>query len=346
MAPTDSRPDLVSKLKGFAARNDTIADVREAKRQLSEFAKRFPLRTRPSSIEDLKASDVYEKGSKDSFFYWVQFGTSYVGGIKVWASTLENAKTKLDELGKLLKTAADDSLSLHEKVDAPWDGIKGFGADRHIAKKIITLLYPEKTLGVFSTPHFEHFASKLGLDPNLATRELFREDYESSTVGEKFEGFNHLFFKWRNEHAPEVDILALKAFLYTEFPVPAPETVPERAGVLGVTGLLFEPENEMGVVSMFSEYHHKLGFPFIVKIQNGFPDATVIDSEGQPVAIEFEHKASNFILHGHPLGICDLVVCWENDLGSRTIEPDILALKDRIKEIIRNRFKEEESHTK
>jgi len=340
LTPKDSRLTFASKLSEFGSSEETRTEVQEARRELAEFAKRFPFRARPESIEDLKPSDVYEKGSRDSLFYWVEYGTSNVGRITVYgASIFENARAKLSELKRLLKIAADDSLSLHEKIDAPWDTFRGFGGDRHIAKKIVTFLYPDKVLPVFRTAHFEHFASGLGQDPNRATKQLFNKDYENSSVGEKFEALNHLISKWRDDSAPGIDNIAVKRFLYHEFTPPSAETVTDQVGTLGSTGLLFEPENELGVVSIFSMYHQELGFPFIVKIQNGFPDATVISDEADTVIIEFEHKASNFLQHGHPADGCDLVVCWENDYP-QGIGPEVLALKEKIKDIMKNRLPE------
>ncbi len=338
MASKDSRLDFSSELVKYSKEEE----FREARTQLEKFSKQFPFRTQPQSILDLKSTDVYEKGSRDSFFYWVEYGTSAVGNITIYgANIFENVKANLAAFKELLKTAADDSSALYKKVDAPWDSFRGFGGDRHIAKKIIALLYPERVLPIFSTKHFEHFASRLRLDINGIVRKLFQKDYENSTVGEKFEALNAAILKWRDENATGVDNIILKNFLYDTLPPPSAETVPEQAGILGSTGLLFDPENELGVVSIFSMYHRELGFPFIVKIQSGFPDATVISDDAETVVIEFEYKASNFIQHDHPPDGCDLIVCWENDL-SQAIGPEILSLKDKMREIMKNRFAAEQ----
>lgn len=331
---------MISELTEFASKDEKLPRARV---QISQFAKRFPFRTDPRSIENLRDQDVYEKGSKDSFFYWVEYGTFDVGHITVWgASIFENVRKNLPALRRLLQIAADDSVRLSEKVDARWDTIRGLGGDKHIPKKIIALLYPEKVLPIFKTRHFEHFASELGLDLSHVTKQLFKKDYEDAKLGEKFEVLNNIFVRWREQNVPGVDNLALARFLYKKYPPPSLETVPDRAGVLGSTGLLFEPENELGVVSIFSIYHRELGFPFIVKIQREFPDAIVISDDGEPVAIEFEYKASTFIQHQHEAGSCDLVVCWVNDLPKEaSIGTDVFALKEKLKDIIRNRFLEQ-----
>ncbi len=319
-------------------------ELRKARGQLQNFTTRFPFRLRPEIIDNLKAADVYEKGSRDSFLYWVEFGTFDVAHISVFgASIYENVKNNLTQFKSLLKTAVNDSVSLHEKVDAPWDAFRGFGGDRHIAKKIIALFYPEKVLPILNTKYLEHFALKLGLRVQDSTRRLFQRDYDDLTVGEKFEVYHDMFSKWKEEKAPGVDNLVFAKFLYTDLPPPEIPTQPQaeiRSGTLGFMGHLFEPENELGVVSLFSMYHSELGFPFILSIQNSFPDATIIDNDRRTVKAEFEYKASNFIQHEHPSKGCDLIVCWENDLP-QTPGPEILALKDEIPRVIKNRFLEE-----
>nr|MDO8098452.1 hypothetical protein [Candidatus Njordarchaeota archaeon] len=173
---------------------------------------------------------------------------------------------------------------------------------------------------------------------------MFNKEYEDedTTTGEKFEVLNNTIIQWKEKNVSAVDNLALCRFLYDTFPLSKPSTVPEQVGTLSFTGLLFEPENELGVVSLFSMYHKELGFPFIVKIQNPFPDATVIDDEGNTVTIEFEYLASDFIQHHHPQEECDLIVCWANDLlQDQSVKPEILVLKDEMKNLMKGRFLQE-----
>lgn len=335
---------ISSELVDFARGDER---VKKAKKQLEEFTRRFPFRVNQKAIQNLTPRDIWEKGSKDSFFYWVQFGTYDVAHITVWSvGPFENARNGIHDFKKLLATIVDDSVSLHDKIDDPnWDKLGGFGGDRHICKKIVALFYPEKVLPIFNTKHLEYFASKIGIDPFHRMKELFQKDYddEKVTVGEQFEVLNDVLGRWRQDNAPATDSLVFTRYLYKTFPPPKPTPVSEQFGLLSFAGLLFEPENEMGVVSLFSMYHRELDFPFIVKIQKGFPDATVIDTEGNTVTIEFEYIASNFIQHGHPQKGCDLIVCWENDLSqNQPLGPSILVLKDKMRSLIKGRFLEEE----
>lgn len=84
---------------------------------------------------------------------------------------------------------------------------------------------------------------------------------------------------------------------------------------------LFEPENEVGVIVRFVQECPNA----IVSIQYKFPDAVIVNPDtGEKFTAEFEYKASNFILHGHDIRECDVIICWENDLPG-TVLP-IIAL--------------------
>ena len=66
-------------------------------------------------------------------------------------------------LRRLLHVAVDRKKTLAEKVDAPWDQIKGLGRDRHIAKKIIFCFNYENgdVLPIFKTQDLEFFINKI-----------------------------------------------------------------------------------------------------------------------------------------------------------------------------------------
>ena len=69
----------------------------KGKKQIEEFLNRFPYKTKPELIDDLTSEQVYQIGSKNTFFYWVQYGTSEAGAIYLGggAQVYENAKANL-----------------------------------------------------------------------------------------------------------------------------------------------------------------------------------------------------------------------------------------------------------
>ena len=86
---------------------------------------------------------------------------------------------------------------------------------------------------------------------------------------------------------------------------------------------MFTPENEMGVIVLFSQQAESKGFE-ITKIQSAFPDA-IVRWRDQDYKVEFEYVSSNFDRHGHDPRGADLIICWERDCDS--ILP-ILALSE------------------
>lgn len=49
------------------------------------------------------------------------------------------------------------------------------------------------------------------------------------------------------------------------------------------------------------------------------------------MAVEFEHRSSNFRMHGHDAARCDLVVCWEHDWKDCPVR--VVELKSKIEEL-------------
>jgi hypothetical protein len=84
-------------------------------------------------------------------------------------------------------------------------------------------------------------------------------------------------------------------------------------------GLKYAPSYEAEVVMLFGMMlPHLKGRFEIDEYNDAFPDCSA-DLDGTPVGIEFELKASNFRSQKHDLDPrlpnCNLLVCWENDIG-------------------------------
>jgi hypothetical protein len=73
-----------------------------------------------------------------------------------------------------------------------------------------------------------------------------------------------------------------------------------------------EPENENGVVYLFSTLARtKFGLR-IDRIQAAFPDC-IAYRDGRRIRIEFEYRSRNFAAHRHDPAGCDWIVCWIHD---------------------------------
>lgn len=76
--------------------------------------------------------------------------------------------------------------------------------------------------------------------------------------------------------------------------------------------LHFEPENEMGVVFLFSRLADSKYGLSIESVQSGFPDC-IANKDGKRIRIEFEYRSRNFSVHRHNPKECDWIVCWIDD---------------------------------
>ena len=316
-----------------------------ALRLLREFLARFPFSQDPSSIDGLKKSDVYNPGSRDYFFYWVEHKLKPLGHIAVGSSKpFKNAAENLEVFKGLLRKVVDPKLSLSQKVDAEWEKIKGLGGDRHVAKKIIFLYNFDDVMPIFKTEDLEYFVEKFKLDREGEAKRIFGKPYKELSVGQKFEVLNRLLlsFKSRIQEFKDWDNITFSKFLYTVFKPPSPRlstaySVQGRPPQpLGKIGLLYEPQSELEVIVLFAMYHRELGFPYILRVGSEFPDAIVLDENGERKSIEFELFSKSFLQHRHPISECDYIVCWEDNWKDPPEEAasKIISLKERLRDIL------------
>jgi hypothetical protein len=316
------------------------AEIERAWERLEEFLKLFPFRKYPEKIDELTPKKIYTPGKKDSFLYWPEFGLKDLGRVGGFnAFYAESARDNAEKFKELLRIVVNDSLSVSQKVDAPWEEIKWWGGDKTVAKKIIFSYYPDSILPIFKTAELEHFAKhfakllKIDIDFEKEAYDYYDKSYDLLSVGQKFELLNELLMKYKGsiQVFKNWDNLLFAKFLYEHIP---PEGIRAAREIkpLHSLGILFEPEYEQEIVYLFSVFHRKLGFPYIIKIRNEFPDALVMDEKREIKKIEFEVRASDFIRHAHDKKDCDVLICWENDLEGNEDLPLIIALKDFVEE--------------
>jgi hypothetical protein len=228
----------------------------------------------------LTPDKIYSPGKEDYFFLWIEhklkrLGALWIGSANVW----ENAKNQPHKLIELLKITVNDSLPLSQKIDAHWEDIKGFGGDKHIAKKIVSVYYPEKVVPIFKTEDLEHFANKLNIDFKKEALERYGKPYDMLSTGQRFELFNDTCLQLKNklEELRKWDNSFFMRFLYETFPPLRLPTETRPIKPLHSLGILFEPEYEQEVLYLFSIFHRELGFPYVIKIRNEFPDAIVMN---------------------------------------------------------------------
>jgi len=120
--------------------------------------------------------------------------------------------------------------------------------------------------------------------------------------------------------------------------------IEERAGAW----FEFAPRSEQEVVALFGLLLPRLPIRVLInEVREAFPDceAWLLDENGQRklLRIEFELRASNFVAHEHDPDGCDLIVCWEDDMGdfkvprlalssvAASLDPPVIQFPDRVK---------------
>jgi len=312
--------------------------IKEAWKRHAELLRKFPFREKPDVIDNLTPKDLYDPGNPDYFFNYMEHKLKPLGHIYVPSDApWRNAQEDLNQFKDLLKIAVDESKTLAEKIDAPWENITRWGGDKHFAKKLIFCYFPEKMIPIFHSDHMEHFIDTLGFaeDKERLAKDKYGKAYEDVSLGQKYETLTEILLKAKSRTIlKDANIAIFSRALYEIFP-PSESILPPTKVVepLSAVKMLFSPVNELGVVALFSMYHRELGFPYFLKIQSGFPDATVVDAKGDMKKIEFELFASNFKDHKHDPDECDVVVCWEDNLDendSLRSKIKILSLKEKL----------------
>jgi hypothetical protein len=103
----------------------------------------------------------------------------------------------------------------------------------------------------------------------------------------------------------------------------------ERPLPLKNAPLQYAPENELGVVFLFSRIAKRLQFR-IEKIRAAYPDCIAHRHAGESekrVRIEFEFRSSSFRAHGHDAKECDCIVCWHDDWPGAPAHLEVIELK-------------------
>ena len=103
----------------------------------------------------------------------------------------------------------------------------------------------------------------------------------------------------------------------------------ERPLPLKNAPLRYAPENELGVVYLFSRIAARLQFR-IEKIRAAYPDCIAYRHAGDReklVRIEFEFRSSNFRAHKHDAKACDCIVCWDHDWPGVPDHIEVIELK-------------------
>ena len=219
--------ELSQKLRDFRKESEAQKEINRTDKalvNLKKFVNRYPFREKPTEIQNLKPKEIFNpnQGDKDYFFYWIQYPLKALGHIFVGhAGWFENARDNSELFKKLLEILVDENKSIAEKLDAPWEEIKGFGGDKNLAKKILFCYYSEKLFPIYKTEDLEDFMRKFNLPFLKKSESKYNGRYEVLTVGQRFELLQYMLSNLKKS-IPESENMSKSIFsavLYYYYPV-------------------------------------------------------------------------------------------------------------------------------
>jgi 5-methylcytosine-specific restriction enzyme B len=178
---------------------DELRQVRE------EFLRRFPKEKLPEMTLEEYAQG---KGSHETFCYWLEYGTRWLGSIKgatvgkfgVWYgskekswlhnsrySSSEDAFSQIKEgLGEVIKAAEEGRFDQIEAV-----GIDKLGPNRNMLRgKVLSLYFPDDFLPIFQKQHLANFLNQFGETAQGETLSRNRQLLKLLRSQPEFEGFD------------------------------------------------------------------------------------------------------------------------------------------------------------
>jgi len=194
--------------------------IKETLVKLKEFNEKYPFKKNPTMIEDLTTQDLFIENSNQmgNFFHWIVYRLKELGNLNLRIQVYREASNNLETFKELLYIVVDPKISLADKVDAPWENIKGMGLDKHLAKKIICS-FNTNLIPIFNTEHLEHYFNK------VIGRDQYPPDYKLFTLGQRYEFLMDNLLKVKNDlnETKSWENVKYSTFLYKSIPPPGKE---------------------------------------------------------------------------------------------------------------------------
>jgi hypothetical protein len=214
---------LLGKVRGFDKDRLIKVGIDVAMNSLKDFRVKYPFVENPESIETLNPDEVFKRESDEvgEFFHWIEYYLKPVGHLTLYSSNpYRQIRNQFEDFQELLYTAVDSKKTLAQKVDAPWEKIKGLGGDKHIAKKIIFCFNYENggILPIFNINHLQHFVNEIVNKPSFPA--------QCDTPGEMYEFLISELLRVKEDllETQSWEPLYFARFLYQNYPPPKMET--------------------------------------------------------------------------------------------------------------------------
>jgi KaiC/GvpD/RAD55 family RecA-like ATPase/TolA-binding protein len=236
------KKEIASKAIEFAAIQENIERDKIATGQIRDFLARYPFKEKPELLRTVAPNDLYDRTADDRFFNWLTERTDSIGETYAYEKAIfPEAVRRFDFLKVLLTVLVSDRKSVSFKIDQNWGVIPGFGGDKLIAKKLLSIYYWERVIPVFRTQDLEQVSSQLGIPFRNSALQKYRKDYSLLSVGQKFELLNSGLMDFKSSYLEKLTNTMFASFLCSELlpspsapkaspaPVPAP-AAEEAAG--------------------------------------------------------------------------------------------------------------------
>ncbi len=210
--------EVIARALDFAASGDIAVSERTARQQISEFVGRYPYKERADLLRAMTPDDLFEGAADDRFFNWLQDRTSSVGAVQPMSPAIfQEAVRRFDFFKVLLTVLVSDKKSISSKIDQNWGVIPGFGGEKEIAKKLLSLYYSDFVIPIFRAEEMERYSTALGMDYMDRSIQHFRKEYSLLTEGQKFELLNLALTEFRKNNLAEWTNTLFASFLRQEF---------------------------------------------------------------------------------------------------------------------------------
>lgn len=209
------RKEAVARALEFAAKKENLEADAVAQQQIRDFLARYPYKAKPDLLSKMTPDDLYRSNANDRFFDLLEKRTGNVGQIRMYeVAVYAEAVKRIDFFKVVFTVLVSEKRSISFKIDQNWGIIPGFGDDKLIAKKLLSLYYHENVVPIFRTDDLERFSSMLGINYRNSSLQRYRKNYAALTVGQKFELLNIGLVQFKTTHLDKWTNTQFARFLY------------------------------------------------------------------------------------------------------------------------------------
>ncbi len=250
------KKEIAERAYQFAGRRENVERDSVAVAQIKDFLARYPFKEKPELLRNVSPDDLYDRTSNDRFFDWLTMKTDRVGvSFTCERAIFPEAVRRFDFLKVLLTVLVSEKRSVSFKIDQNWGVIPGFGGERMIAKKLLSIYYWERVVPVFRTEHMELFSSGLGIAFKNSALQKYRKDYSLLSMGQKFELLNAGLVEFKIANMEKMTNTQFASFLYSLF---LPSVLEGEKADDGAESETAKPDMDSGSGSAASEYEARI----------------------------------------------------------------------------------------